>query len=162
MVYMYAQSGTLLMMMLATAGSLDGYRCHPCRWTTPRTSSRCQLSVVQPCCLSAKCLTQRSGLCRNQQDCVAEGSFTCIVNAPSWEFRPPAAGVRWATATGTTLVLLAGSAAASARTQVLSPSPPRIAKQYPSPPSARPPSGKSNLVFFITDDQDVELGSCLQ
>jgi hypothetical protein len=95
-----------------------------------------------------------------QQDCVAEGSFTCIANAPSW-------GISGTRGQGSMGYCHRHDSSASGwqccrvrqNPGPLSPSPLRITKQYPSPPSARPPPGKSNLVFFITDDQDVELGS---
>ena len=95
-----------------------------------------------------------------QQDCQAEGSYTCIVNAPSWD-------ISGTSGQGNMGYCHQHSPSASGwqccrvrqNPTPLTPAPPRIAKQYSQPPAARPKAGTSNLVFFITDDQDVELGS---
>ena len=41
----------------------------------------------------------------------------------------------------------------------LQPTPPRIARRYPHPPSTRPAKGEASVVFVLTDDEDVLLGS---
>ena len=95
-----------------------------------------------------------------QQDCVAEGSYTCIAAAPSW-------GISGASGQGSMGYCHKEQSSPSGwqccrlrlNQRPLQPAPERPKKSYPAPPADRPAKGTSSVIFFLTDDQDVELGS---
>ena len=95
-----------------------------------------------------------------QQDCVAEGSYTCIAAAPSW-------GISGASGQGSMGYCHEEQSSPSGwqccrlrlNQRPLQPAPERPKKSYPAPPAERPAKGTSSVIFFLTDDQDVELGS---